>query len=275
MELSRTDFVGSNFQAFRNWSTRVTVKGQCMLSARKWRAVDQYPASTSGALISAAPVLCDSPEAEVSEELCERGGLVVGIEAAGVGKDPSVAAAERVLLQADAGVFDAGDDAVGADADEGYDGGTPAFDFGFEALAAGAKFVVGELISAGGGALDNVGDTELEVEKEGSFKGRKEPRGEAAAVESGPKTIAGPAKVATDRRGVQTRVDASEKDDQVFGDKVRYKLVMRGEDLSFGGLPGSGQCPFDRVASLERILLAVRRLRKEESPSTFSSKGSL
>ena len=68
-------------------------------------------------------------------------------------------------------VFDAGDDAVGADADEGDDGGAPAFDFGFQALAAGAEFVVGEFISAGGGAIDDVGDAEVEVEKERAFKG--------------------------------------------------------------------------------------------------------
>ena len=123
------------------------------------------------AAISAAPVLCNGPEAEISEELCEGGGLVVGVEAAGVGEDPGVAAAEGVLLEADAGVFDAGDDAVGTDADEGDDGGAPAFDFGLEALAAGAKFVVGEFIGAGGGAFDDVGDAEFEVEKEGFFKG--------------------------------------------------------------------------------------------------------
>ena len=75
-------------------------------------------------------MLCSGPEAEVSEELCEGGGLVVGVEAAGVGEDPGVAAAEGGILEADAGVFDAGDDAVGTDADEGDDGGAPAFDFG-------------------------------------------------------------------------------------------------------------------------------------------------
>src|SRR5580692_3684502 len=115
---------------------------------------------------AAAPVLCNGPEAEVSEELCERGGLVMGVEAAGVGEDPGVAAAEGGLLEADAGVFDVGDDAVGTDADEGDDGGAPAFDFGLEALAAGAKFV-----GAGCGAFEDVGDAEFEVEKEGFFKG--------------------------------------------------------------------------------------------------------
>jgi hypothetical protein len=44
------------------------------------------------------------------------------------------------------------DDAVGVNADKGNDGRAPACDFGLEALAAGAKFVVGEFIRAGGGA---------------------------------------------------------------------------------------------------------------------------
>ena len=118
-------------------------------------------------------MLCDGPDAEVSEELCEGSRLIVGVEAAGVGEDPGVAAAEGAVLEADAGVFDAGDDAVGTDADEGDDGGAPAFDFGFEALAAGAKFVVGQFIGAGGGALDDVGDAEFEVEQERLFKGEK------------------------------------------------------------------------------------------------------
>jgi len=119
----------------------------------------------------AALVLGNGPEAEVSEELCEGGGQVVGVETAGVGENPGVGAAEEGLLEADAGVFDAGNDAVGTDADEGDDGGAPAFDFGLEALAAGAKFVVGEFIDAGGCAFDDVGDAEIEVEQKGFFKG--------------------------------------------------------------------------------------------------------
>ena len=97
-------------------------------------------------------------EAEVSEELCEGGRLVVGVEAAGVGEDPGVAAAGGGLLEADAGVFDARDDAVGTDADKGDVGGAPALDFGFEELAAGAKFIGGEFVGAGGGAFDDAGD---------------------------------------------------------------------------------------------------------------------
>ena len=103
--------------------------------------------------------------------MCEGGGQVVGVEAAGVGEDPGVAAAEGDLLEADTGVFDAGNNAIGSDANEGDDGRAPAFDFRLEALASGAKFVVCEFIGAGGSAFDDIGDAEFEVEKEGFFKG--------------------------------------------------------------------------------------------------------
>jgi hypothetical protein len=196
-------------------------------------------------------VVCNGPEAEVSEELREGGRQVVGVEATGVGEDPSVAAAEAGLLEADAGVFDAGDDAVGADPDEGHDGGAPAFDFGFEAAAPGAKFVVGEFIGAGGGAFDDVGDAKIEVEKEGFFKGGEKARGEAAAVEGGPEAIAWAAEVAADGGRVEAGVDAGEEDDEVFGDKIRDELVVRGEKLGLGRFPGGGQCPIHRVADLE------------------------
>ncbi len=206
------------------------------------------------ASISAAPVLCNGPEAEVSEELCQRGGLVVGVDAAGVGQDPGVAAAERGLLEADTGVFDVGDYAIGADADEGNDGGAPAFDFGLKSLAAGAKFVVGEFIGAGGGAFDDVGDAVLEVEKERFFKGREEARSESTAVKGGPEAVAGAAKVVADGGGVEAGVDAGEEDDEVFGGEIRDELVVRSEELGFGGLPGGGQCPNHRAAPLEDIL---------------------
>ena len=85
-----------------------------------------------------------------------------------------MAAAEGGFLQADAGVFDAGNNAVGADADEGDDGGAPAFDFGLEATAAGANFVGGQFIGAGCRAFDDVGNSEFQVEKERFFKRREE-----------------------------------------------------------------------------------------------------
>jgi hypothetical protein len=193
------------------------------------------------ASILPAPVLCNGPEAEFCEELREGGGQVVGVEATGVGKNPGVAAAEKVLLEADAGVFYTRDDAVGVNAKKGDDGRAPASDFGLETQAAGAKFVVGEFIRAGGGALDDVGDAELEIEKEGILKGGEESWSEAAAVESGPEAVTGAAKMASDGGGVKAGVDAGEENDEVFGDEIRDELVVRGEELSFGGFPGSDQ----------------------------------
>jgi hypothetical protein len=198
-------------------------------------------------------VLRNGPQAEVSEELCEGGRLIVGVKAAGVGEDPGVAAAEEVLLEADPGVLYAGDDAVGSDTDEGDHCGAPAFDFGFEELAAGAKFVVGEFISAGGGAFDDVGDAEFEVEKEGAFKGGEKAGSEAATVEGRPEAVTGAAEVAADGGGVEAGVDAGEEDDEIFGGKIRDELVVRGEELGFGGFPGGGQCPIHTAGSLERI----------------------
>ncbi len=188
--------------------------------------------------MSAPPVLFNGPEAEVSEELCEGSGQVMGVQAAGVGQDPGMATAKRGLLQADTGVFDSGDDAVGPDADKGDDGRAPAFNFHFEALGTGSKLVVGELIGAGGGTVDDVRDAEFELEKESSFKGREETRREAAAVKGGPETVARAAEVAADRGRVEARVDTREEDDELFGDQVRDALVVCGEELGFGGFPG-------------------------------------
>jgi hypothetical protein len=205
-------------------------------------------------LILAAPVLCNGPKAEVSEELCEGRGQVVCVEATGVGKNPSVAAAEKRFLEADAGVFDPGDNAVGVNADKGDDGRAPASDFGLEAPAAGAKFVIGEFVRAGGGALDDVGDAELEVEKKGSFKGGEEARSESTAVKSGPEAIARAAEVAANGGGVEAGIDAREEDDEVLGDEIGNELLVRGEELGFGRFPGSGQCPMHRAASSQGIL---------------------
>ena len=84
-----------------------------------------------------------------------------------------MAAAEGGSLEADAGVFDAGDDAVGADADESDDSRSPAFDFGFEPPAAGAKFVVGEFIGAGGGAWTMLVIPNLRSRRSDSSNGEK------------------------------------------------------------------------------------------------------
>jgi hypothetical protein len=186
-------------------------------------------------------MLRNGPEAEICEESCERRGLVVGIYSAGVGQNPCPAAAEERFLETDVGVFVARDDPVGVDADEGDDGWPPAFDFDFKAQAAGAKLVVGKLIGAGRGAIDDVGNAEFKIEKKGFIKGREEARGEAAAVEGRPEAVAGAGEVAADGGGIEAGVDAGEEDDEVFGDDIGNELVAGGEELGFGRFPGGGQ----------------------------------
>jgi hypothetical protein len=194
-------------------------------------------------------VLCRGPKAEVSEEPCEVDGLVVGVEAAGVGEDPGVAATEEVLLKADAGVFNAGDDAVRTDANKSDNGGSPTSDFGFEAPAAGAKFFGGEFIGAGGGTFDDVRDAEFEVEKEGILERGEEARGEAALVKGSPEAIAGAAEMAADRGRVEAGVDAGKEYHEVFGDEIRDELVVRREELGLRGFPGSRQFPIHHSVS--------------------------
>ena len=111
-------------------------------------------------------MLRQGPGAQLSEELREHSRLVMGVQAAGIGEHPGVTAAEELVLTADAGILVAGDNAILPDANKGDDGGSPAFDFCFEASAAGSQFVVRELIGAGRCALDDVRDPELEVEEE-------------------------------------------------------------------------------------------------------------
>lgn len=152
-----------------------------------------------------------------------------------------MAAAKEIWLESDVGVFDAGDDAVGTDPDEGDDGGTPAFDFGFEALGAGAKFVGCEFIGAGSGAFDDVRDAEFEVEETSILKRREEAGGEAGSIKGRPEAVAGSAEVTADGRCVETGVNAGEKHDQVFGDEIRNEFIVRRQELGLGGLPRGGQ----------------------------------
>ena len=102
-----------------------------------------------------------------------------------------------------------------------------------------AKFVGGEFIGAGGAAVDDVGDAEFQVEKEGFFKGEKR-RGAAAAVKGGPEAVAGAAEVAADRGGVEAGVDAGEEDDEVFGGEIRYAPLCAARSWALVGFQGVG-----------------------------------
>jgi hypothetical protein len=59
--------------------------------------------------------------------------------------------------------------------------------------------------------------------------------------------------VAANGGGVEAGVDAGEEDYEVLGGEIRDRLVVRSEELGFGGFPRGGQCPI-HAASLEGIL---------------------
>jgi hypothetical protein len=210
------------------------------------------------ASILAALVLRNGPNAKLSEESREGGGLVVRVEATGVGKHPGVAAAKQGLLETDASVFDTGDDAVRVNTDKRDDGRAPASDFGLEAPAACAKFVVRQFIRARGGALDDVGDAVAEVKKQRSLKRGEEARCESTAVKGRPEAIARAAEVAADGGGVEPGVDAGEENDQVFCCQIRDDLVARSKDLGFAGFPGSAQCLNDDLSPMRTAGPAAR-----------------
>jgi hypothetical protein len=153
-------------------------------------------------LSDATPMLRGRPSPQRSKKFCQRGGLIMSVQAAGVRKNPGVAAAEEFLLQADAGLFVARDDSVGTKADEGDDGWTSTLDFRGEQSAAGAEFVVAEFIGAGRCPSDDIRDPELKVEQGIAFKRREEARCEAAPVQSRPKAVAWAAEMMPDRGGV-------------------------------------------------------------------------
>lgn len=175
-------------------------------------------------------------------------GQVVSVEAAGVGKNPRVAAAEKSLLKTHLGVFYSGNNAIRMNADKGDHGRAPASHFGLKPPAAGAKFLVGEFIRAGGGALDDIGDAKLEVQEPVTLKRRKDARRESAAVKSSPKAIARAAEVVADSGSVEARVYAREEDYEVFGREVRDPLVARSKNLLLVGFPRSNQRIKRRVA---------------------------
>jgi hypothetical protein len=204
-------------------------------------------------------VLGRGPQTEVPEKPGEVGGLVVGVEAAGIGEDPGMAAAEEILLKADAGALDAGDDAVRTDSNERDHGGSPPSDLGFEAPPAGAQFLVGEFVGADGGPFDDVRDAESEVEKERVLERREESRGEAARMKGGPEAIAGAAEVAANRGGVEAGVNAGKENHEVFGDEVRDALASCREELGLRGFPGSWYDPILHSLSTPTFKLHLTR----------------
>jgi hypothetical protein len=183
-----------------------------------------------------------------------------------------VTAPEQILLQPDTRVFDPSDDAIRSNANERDNRRAPTFHFRFEPLASSAKLIGSEFIRPRGGPLDNIGDPEPAIKKKRSPKRRKQPRRKTAPIKRRPKPIPRPPKMPPNRRRVQPRINPSKKDNQVFRDEIRNKLIMRSKNLRFGRLPGCWQCalrPFHSAAFYKDVSPPVRRLPKESPPARF------
>jgi hypothetical protein len=115
----------------------------------------------------------------------------------------------------------------------------PPFDLRFKPSPARAKFVVRELISTGRGTFNDIGNAISKIKKKRPLKGRKKAWSKSAAKKSRPKSIARPAKMPPDGRGVEAGIDAREEHDQILGREIGNELVARGKDLGLGGFPGS------------------------------------
>src|SRR5688572_6176343 len=168
-------------------------------------------------------------------------GLVVGVEATGVGEDPDARGADALFLGPDVCPFVGEAAAVRADADEGDPLWLVAYGLALESLGAFQKFFVAELRGGGGGAGDHVGHAAAVLGEEAVFGGGEQSVGETRAVERGPEAVAGAGEVVADRAGIESGVDAAEEDLEPGGDDVREAGAGRGGELlrcGAGGLHG-------------------------------------
>src|SRR4249919_1936316 len=84
-----------------------------------------------------------------------------------------------------------------------------------------------ELVRAGGGARDDVGDAEPKAEQLLLLIGPEDAPGEAGAVQGRPEAVAGPGEVVPGGGGVQAGVDAREHHTQAGRDDVGNRPVPR------------------------------------------------
>ena len=175
-------------------------------------------------------------DSQFPKQLRELRGLVVGVQAARVREDPDPGRADRFILQSQFRFRSVERSPVGAHADDGQVARGVALHFAGEDLAAFDELRAGQLVGGGGGAGDDVGDADAEVQELALFGGGEEAGREAGAVEGGPEAVAGAAEVLLDGGGVEAGVDAAEEDAQVRGDDVGQRRVGGRGEVRFRGL---------------------------------------
>src|SRR3954468_20934644 len=88
-----------------------------------------------------------------------------------------------------------------------------------------------QLIGAGRGARDEVGEAEAFAKNEVLFPGPEAPGGEAASVQGGPEAVAGAGEMIAGRCGVEPGIDAAKKHLQARPDDVAQRPCASGLEL--------------------------------------------
>src|SRR2546421_258724 len=161
-------------------------------------------------------------------ELCREGGRApVCVEPAGVGQHPYPGLPDGPVLRAHRRVAAAERRPVGGDPHDREPAWLQSGDLFVQYGSALDELLGAELVRAGGGARDDVGDAEPEGEQLLLLIGPEHAPGEAGAVQGRPEAVPGPGEVVPGGGGVQAGVDASEQHAQAGRDDIGDRPVPR------------------------------------------------
>jgi len=169
--------------------------------------------------------------AELTEQPSECRGLVVRIEAAGIGKQPYKRIADLVRLKANDRFRSSECCSIGRDAEYRERARLLPADDAHEAFLARDEIFLRKLRGRGGRARDEVGDPEPKGKKVFRFTRSEQPRRETAGVKRGPESVSRASEVMAGPCGVESRVDAAEEYAEVRRNYVGDGAVCRCEQL--------------------------------------------
>jgi len=179
---------------------------------------------------------------QFAQQRHQRAHLVVGVQSARAGQNPDARALESHGLLAEGGLRRGEGEAVGAHAEEGDDAGPIALHLALQPPSSLYELRGVKLVSAGGGATDQVGEAISQLQKKILLPRPEAARREAAGVQRRPEAVAGAGEVVAGGGRVQPGIDAAEKDLQVRPDDVAQRLRARGLELLRGRLKLAGRC---------------------------------
>src|SRR5215813_1941980 len=175
-------------------------------------------------------------------ELPGEGGCgPVGVQTAGVGEHPYPGVPDGPVLRAHRRVAVAERRPVGGDPHDREPAWLQSRDLLVQYVGTLDELLGAELVRAGGGAGDDVGDAEPEPEQLLLLVGPEEAVGEAGAVQGGPEAVPGPGEVAPGGGGVEAGVDAREDHAQAGRDDIGDRPVPRRVEVGLRRTRWAGQ----------------------------------